>query len=239
MKTKISPSSSSAQNWYDILPRRFKNQSRNPNYGISHKINVPFRMIMIGNSGSGKSNILLDLLYRFNGTFDQIFLVIPCSHEPLYLFLEEQFKDYPDQFHIYENGNIPNPNDEVFKDNTLQNLIIFDDMITYTKLQPKINQWFIAGRKVGCSTSVIYLSQNYYSIPKTARNQCSHIIIKRISGEKDRAMILREFSSDLTTDQFNKMYAECTKDFGDFLLVNISKNRNEKYQKGFLTPFQI
>lgn len=232
MKTKST--TSSAQNWYDLIPSKFKNKSRNPNYGISHKIKVPFRMCMIGNSGSGKSNILLDLLYRFNGTFDQIFLVIPTAHEPLYLFLEEQFKDHPDQFHIYENGNVPTPTDPIFEDKTLQNLIIFDDMITYTKIQPKINQWFIAGRKCGLSTSVIYLSQNYYSIPKTARNQCSHIIIKRISGEKDRAMILREFSSDLTTDQFNKMYEECCKDFGSFLMVDFT-DPNGKYKNGFLT----
>lgn len=231
----MSSSSSSAQNWYDKIPKKLLNQSRNPNYGISHRIKVPFRMCMVGNSGSGKSNILMDLLYRFNSTFDQICLVIPTAHEPLYLFLEEQFKDHPDQFHIFENGNIPSPNDPIFEDKTLQNLIIFDDMITYAKLQPKIAEWYIKGRKVSRSTSVIYLSQNYYSIPKIIRNQCSHIIVKRISGEKDRAMILREFSNDLTTDQFNKMYEECTKEFGDFLQIDFT-DPNGKYKKGFLTP---
>ena len=227
-----------ANNWYEVIPSKFIKQSHNPNFH-NHKIKVPFRCICIGASGSGKTNLLMDLLYRMNGTFNQILLVIPTSHESLYNYLKDVFKDKPDQFHVYEDGSIPSPNDEIFEDKNSQNLIIFDDMICYKKAQSIINDYFIRSRKLGRNTSVIYLSQNYYSVPKIARNQATHIIIKKISGNKDRAMILREFSNDLTKEQFEQMYEECCADFGGFIMVDFTCPLSEKYRKGFLEPISV
>lgn len=233
--TKSSPNitRSEANNWYEILPPKYLSKAHNPNYH-NHKINVPFRMGIIGFSGSGKTNLLMDLLYRMNGTFNQIVLCIPSAHEPIYNFLKDKFRDHPELFHVFEGGRAPSPDDDIFEDKESQNLVIFDDLITFKNSQSKINDWFIRGRKVGKNTSVIYLSQNYYSIPKIARNQMSHIIIKKISGLKDRNMIMREFTNDLTKEQFEKLYEECTQNFGDFLMIDHVASPKERYRKGFL-----
>jgi hypothetical protein len=233
--TKSTPSitKSEANNWYELIPSKYQSKAHNPNFS-NHKIKIPFRMGIVGFSGSGKTNLLMDLLYRMNGTFNQIILCIPCAHEPIYNYLKDKFKDHPDQFHVFEEGRVPSPNDEIFEDKDIQSVIVFDDMITFKNAQPKINEFFIRGRKIGRSTSVIYLSQNYYSIPKVARNQMSHIIIKKISGIKDRNMIMREFANDISKEQFEKMYDEATKDFGDFLMVDFVCDPKEKYRKGFL-----
>lgn len=235
MTKKSSPNinKSDANNWYEIIPSKYLSKAHNPNFN-NHKIKVPFRMGIIGFSGSGKSNLLIDLLYRMNGTFNQIILCIPSAHEPLYLWLKDKFKDHPDQFHIFENGQIPSPDDDMFKDDLSQTCIIFDDMITFKNCQDRINDWFIRGRKVGKNGSVIYLSQNFYSIPKKSRNQMSHFIIKKISGIKDRNMIMREFTNDISKEQFEKMYNECTENFGDFLMVDHFAPPSERYRKGFL-----
>jgi hypothetical protein len=226
-----------ANNWYEVIPSKFIKQSHNPNFH-NHKIKIPFRMGIVGFSGSGKTNLLMDLLYRMNGTFTKIILCLPVAHEPLYDYLKDKFKDHPDQFYIYENGNIPSPDDDMFED-TDQSIIIFDDLITFKKCQEKINDWFIRGRKIGKNTSCVYLSQNFYSIPKITRNQLSHLILKKISGIKDRNMIMREITNYISKEDFEKMYKESTKEFGDFLMIDHVCNPTDKYRKGFLEPISV
>lgn len=91
-------------NWYNIIPKKYKNTSFNPNFE-KHGIHIPARIGIVGFSGSGKSNTIVDLIYRFNGTFDTIILCMPNADEPLYRYLRDKFSG--SNFMIYENGEIP------------------------------------------------------------------------------------------------------------------------------------
>lgn len=44
-------------NWYEVIPKKFLLSQHNPNYDL-HKIKLPFRMLIIGSSGAGKTQTL-------------------------------------------------------------------------------------------------------------------------------------------------------------------------------------
>ena len=76
-----------------------------------------------------------------------------------------------------------------------QTLIIFDDFITSIKTHPIINEYFIRGRKRGCS--IMFLSQSYYGTPKIIRQNINYLVVLKLGGTRDMNSILRECSVDL------------------------------------------
>jgi hypothetical protein len=62
--------------------------------------------------------------------------------------------------------DLPAPND--LNMGNKQVLIIFDDQ-EIDKNQQKIEEYFLRGRKVGGGITMMYLSQNFYSIPTLIR----------------------------------------------------------------------
>jgi ABC-type lipoprotein export system ATPase subunit len=62
-------------------------KTHNPNYA-AHGIKVPFRMVVVGASGAGKSNITLNIISKMEDTFNKIYLYTRNKKEPLYEYLE-------------------------------------------------------------------------------------------------------------------------------------------------------
>ena len=60
--------------FYKSMPKKFLLQSHNPNYK-DHKLNLPFRMLIIGGSGAGKTQTLMNLIRVMNGTFNNIHII--------------------------------------------------------------------------------------------------------------------------------------------------------------------
>ena len=48
---------------YDKIPKSMKTEYQNPNFD-EHQINIPFRMLVVGASGSGKSSVAIFLLSK-------------------------------------------------------------------------------------------------------------------------------------------------------------------------------
>jgi ABC-type lipoprotein export system ATPase subunit len=79
--------------------KALKIKTINPNYK-SHGMKVPFRSIIIGASGSGKTNILLNLISQMKNTFNKIIIYTRNKKEPLYEYLEKKIE--PDFLEIHE-----------------------------------------------------------------------------------------------------------------------------------------
>jgi hypothetical protein len=182
-------------------------------------MNLPFRCILIGPSGAGKTNLLVDFLHRCPNTFEKLILCVKSADEPLYRSLIKNSDT--DVVHVFEEGKAPRLGN--YKSEQGNGLIIFDDLMSLsTKEHKPILEWFMMGRKVGESGfSVFYLTQNFYSVPKAIRNQASHLWIKRLSSMRDRNAILRECSLDVTNEQMDALYHECTDD-GGFLNIDLN-----------------
>ena len=88
-------------------------------------------------------------------------------------------------------------------------MIIFDDFITDIKKFPIISEYFIRGRKRGCS--LMFLSQSYFNTPKVIRQNINYCVILKLGGTRDVNSILRECSIDLTKEELLYMYQQATK----------------------------
>ena len=73
---EVKPKPTDIINFYELDDvKAFQKQYHNPNFE-SHKMTVPFRMSIIGASGSGKSNSVLNIINQFTDTFKHIQLFV-------------------------------------------------------------------------------------------------------------------------------------------------------------------
>ena len=202
------------QNHYNSLSSKYKQKTYNPNKGKTHDIELPFRMCIIGGSGSGKTNALLNILkVCFNGTFNHIYLCIPNSDEPLYRMLIDKLGE---DITVYEDGVVPRLEEIPRMD---EQLIIFDDLVGNKAATPMVAEYFKAARKK--NISCVYLSQSYFKIDKFIRQNTNYIVIKKIASKRDLKLILSEYSFDCKLEELEHMYHYCTRKFEDVMLMDI------------------
>ena len=147
----------------------------------------PYRILIIGGSGSGKTNALINLINEQND-IDKIYLYARDLSEPKYEYLIKKREDAgikhlnnPNAFiecsntvdGVYENINNYNPN------RRRKILIVFDDMIAdimmSKKFQAVIKKLFIRCRKL--NISLVFITQSYFSVPKDVRLHSTHYLI--------------------------------------------------------------
>ena len=202
---KAQPISAEPINFYELESvQKFTQKSINPNYDI-HNISVPFRGAVIGSSGAGKTNFLLNLISVMGGTFNHIY-VYTQAQEPLYDYLQSRI---PDEMLTVSYGI---ESLESFDEDNYygQSLVIFDDLCNESaKKQKCICELFIRGRKIKGGVSLLYLSQSYYKIPKLVRLQCNYIFILKVPSKRDLRLILSEYALNATIEQLEQMYKQC------------------------------
>ena len=139
----------------------------------------PYRILIIGSSGSGKTNTLLNLINE-QKDIDKIYLYAKDLSESKYEYLIKNRENAGIKYlndskafiecsntmnDIYENINNYNSNRK------RKILIVFDDMIadfmTNKKFQLLIKELFIRCRKL--NISLVFITQSYLSVPKDVR----------------------------------------------------------------------
>ena len=174
-------------NFYDLKEvKEMREASHNPHFD-KNDTDLPARVCIVGASGSGKTTSLLNFLLISPNTFGWITIVTKQS-EPLYEFLDKKLKSKGITI-LYDLDKLPEPRD--FPNKDLQSLVVFDDQVV-TKNQSKIINYFIYGRKVGAGITCMYLTQSYYSVPKTIRAQLSYLWVVKVGQKRDLNLILAD-----------------------------------------------
>ena len=180
-----------------------------------------FRMLMCGNSGSGKTNLLLHMLIEPLLYYDEIYLYAKNLEQNKYQYLLKIMDTISEKAGYdvltVSNDKIIPINDLDYEDN--QKLVIFDDYIC-EKNQNKIVDYFLQGRYKNCS--VIYLSQSFYKTPNDIRINCSHYCVFDFPSSRDRNMMSSELGVD--KEQFKKA---TKKSISFCMLPNQRKNLKE------------
>ena len=198
-----------------------------------HGLSVPFRTIIVGASGSGKTQLVLEILSRVQDTFGHVTTCCMSAEEPLYQYLSTKIK--PEQLDIVEGyENVPDL-DKLERE--VQHLVVFGDLVL-ERHQEKIEAYFIRGRKIAKGVSVTYLSQSYYAVPKTTRLQSSYVLLKKLSPVKDLKFVLKDFSLGLSSDELLAVYKCCTEDKRPFLVVDVNATEEERFRKNFKEVLQ-
>jgi len=220
-------------NWYEKIPKKFLPKQHNPYYDIHH-IKLPFRMLITGSSGSGKTQTLLSLLHNMPKTFEKIIITTKNKDEPLYNWLEDKFEKDPN-FEMREIDKDGLPDLDKF-DKEQNNLLVMDDLVG-EKNQKPMEQFFLRARKKGCS--LVYITQSYYAVPRMIRSNLTYLIIKQVSSMKNLTMIMREYDLGIDRTQLIDMYKQATEQKAGFLMIDLEGDEGKKFRKDFDGYFDV
>ena len=188
----------------------------------------PYRILIIGGSGSGKTNTLLNLINN-QLDIDKIYLYAKDLHEAKYQFLinkresaglnrfnePKAFIEYSDDMQDAQK-NI----DEYNTDKEHKILIVFDDtiadMINNKKLNSIVTDLFIGGRKLNISLG--FITQSYFKVPKDVRLNSTHFFIMTIPNKRELQQTALNHQSDINFKDFIKIYKKCTAKTYSFLV---------------------
>ena len=206
------------------------NNNKGHNKKWSYIPDHPYRILIIGSSGSGKTNTLLNLINK-QKDIDKIYLYAKDLSEPKYEYLIENRKNTGIK-HLND-GNAfiecSSTMDDVYKNIDDYNLnrkrkilIVFDDMIadimTNKKFQSIIKELFIRCRKL--NISLAFITQSYFSVPKDVRLNSTHYLIMKINSKRELQNIATNHFEDIDYKDFIKIYRECTKEPYYFLTID-------------------
>ena len=212
----------------------FSPEYHNPNYNReTMPLKHPMRAVIVGASGSGKSNVLLNLIQKLDNTFNSIKIFTQDKHEPLYEYLESKIEK--PFLEIFEGIDAFN-NFDMSEMEDGQHMIIFDDFcIESERKQSKVKELYIRGRKM-CKSglSLVYITQSYYDCPIIIRKQAGTFIMKKINGGRELRAILKDCSLNATGSQLENMYDYCVAsadDIQNFLLIDKVAPESARFRK--------
>jgi GTPase SAR1 family protein len=220
-------------NFYSLLP---KDKQKLPIGYKNHMIDKNSRILMIGQSGSGKSNALMNYIEKSSGEYQQIIICsFSTTDEPLYQYLKNKI---PEVELINDINEVPPVQSFDDEDKKISKLIVFDDFICLPKKQMKIlEDYAISSRKFGFTT--VFISQNYTSVPKIISRNCNYIFCFKIN---DRVSIKRIISNHGLTDHFSaqeieRYYHYCISVPLGFLLIDLKTTDSSKVLRCGFTNF--
>ena len=183
---------------------------------------------IIGSSGSGKTNALLNLI-KNQPDIDKIYLYAKDPYEKKHQYLintrekvglnhfnnPKAFMEYSNDMQgVYKNIEDYNP----IKKRKV--LIIFDDMIAdiirNNKLNPIVTELFIRGRKL--NNYIAFITQSYFKVPKDVRLNSTHFFIMKIPNKRELQQIALNHSSDIDFKDFMNIYKKSTEEPYSFLV---------------------
>ena len=190
----------------------------------------PYRILIIGGSGSGKTNTLLHLINK-QKNIDKIYLyakdLSELKYECLiknretaginYLNDSKAFIECSNTMNdVYANIDNYNPKRK------RKILIVFGDMIadimTSKKFQSIIKELFIRCRKI--NTSLVFVTQSFVSVPNDVRLNSTHYLIVKINNKRELQNTAINHSANIDYKDFIKIYREFTKEPYNFLTID-------------------
>ena len=139
------------------------------------------------------------------------------------------FNDNPTAFIEYSNSvdDILPKTENYNKKRKRKVLIIFDDMTSRVmsdkKAQQVLKDLFIRCRKL--NISLCFLTQNYLSVPKDVRLNCTHYVLFKLHNKRELQNIAINRSADSDYKNFIKIYSDCTKVLYNFLTIDTTKDK--------------
>ena len=212
-----------------------KDDCEDPNEFLTFK--HPFRSVIIGRSGSGKTILTMNLLLKYL-KYDCLYVI--CSTvrlQPKYDLIVDLAELFPNKFKILESMTSFHLN-KVNKNK--RNIVLLDDIQELDERNMRrVNELFVKGRHSNIST--IWLGQNYYKCPIRARGSANAFIFFKVNSSRELGRIHSEVCSDLSRENFEKLFREATEEnendanskFGCLVIDTEQKENYLRYRRNF------
>lgn len=209
-----------------------------------------FRMLVVGRTSCGKSNMVINLIYDYLD-WDTITVVAKELNQPLYEKLKEHVNAVEERLsrakkkenkylldskdhHAVRIGFFTDELSEMPPlksfDKKQQNLVIVDDMMS-EKDQSLITEYFIKGRHR--NISILYLAQSYTRAPINLRRNCDYFAIYHLTG-RDSLLIYQDHVQGLDKEEFKRLFHLATKEPYKFMLIDLkTKDKKLMYRQNF------
>lgn len=197
-----------------------------------HGILLPnsIRALVCGTSGSGKTNVIINLLESPNGLyFENVYVYAKSLFQPKYVYLKKLLSSISGMgCYMFSSNDSVIPLEDV-KPNSI---FIFDDVIC--DKQDNIRAYFCMGRHKG--VDCFYLSQSYAHIPKHLIRENANLLLLFKQDELSLKHAFSDFnvSMDMTFDVFKSICGKCWSQKYGFLVIDADRAPNNgKYRMQF------
>lgn len=215
-------------NWYETKQMKELLPKSKPYDYSKTGIEPNSRILSVGTTGSGKTQSLLHYIRLSPKLFSRI-IVFYKESEKMYELLQVAMK-----------GNVEFHNDlsqlpklsELRKDMDEEErvLLVLDDWMMELKNYKNVNDYLIYGRKK--NITLFCLAQNYYTIPKTLRNQMTYLILFEMISKRDISLIISDF--DNKRKELLPIYQKIVKTPLNFMKIEVRTNKKfPKLSEGF------
>ena len=170
----------------------------------------PFRLVVVGSSDSGKTTMIMNLLMgdkkiKKDGEryilCNDVVLIGKFLNEPKWCIVRDFYNKLAEEgedvsFRTYSPSDTPDV--EEF-DPSRSTVVVFEDIMNMPKkIQERIADYFSSGRH--SNISPIYVSQRFFLIPKTIRENVTYISLHRGAGSyRDIQRIISQYTEHAET----------------------------------------
>jgi len=209
-----------------------------------------FAMYLIGNPGSGKTNLLLSMFlshstkkrkkpkyyYKY---FDKIYFISASLETIPVSFLKKIPEDQV--FNQYSDDLMGDIIEDLKNGENENSAIVLDDSIKELKKSKILAKLFLNRRHCSQNSqeegqsglSIFVTSQKYTLLPLEVRGACSQYIIFKSSNSAEVNRIKDELMWDLDKETQDAVLDEAWKEPYSFLMIDVNKPRDKKYYKKF------
>lgn len=227
------------------------NKTQHPN---RHMPKHCFRWCMIGSSGAGKTNALLNVLEHLY--FDKLHIICPtATTQAKYLFLKDKYDKEDEKIRtelrrynkknktMYDIEDRISLHDEM-PDNFLNslnkqqvNIVVYDDMVVADKKQEKqIINTFVRGRH--SNSSFIYLTQSFYKIPRVIRLNCNAFNIFHSVNRSELGQLHKDLGLQTDKKSFVDTISKLIEPLYSFIHINIDSTEPFR-QQNLISPIKF
>ena len=186
----------------------------------------PFRLLITGETGCGKTNLVLNMIYNYL-CYHRLYVFAKDLSEEKYEGLREFFDEVEGKvdgdMELLTISDEITPVDELNPE--FQNLVVFDDFVG--EKNKNIEEYFKRGRKKNCS--MIYITQDYFKTPKFIRLQCDHFIFYNINSKYQIRSLIQDKSFNIEARDFERMFHKAVRKKYGFLYID----KEKKFHEGF------